>query len=121
MEINGHPIFQRDGSDLLVLAPIPMVSATIGDEIEVPTPDGGMVRVAIPAGTQPGRRFRLRGKGMPILQGRGNGDLYVEAQIEIPTDLSSSQKKKLLNFAENIKLSNYPNTSKFNKNLNKSR
>ena len=119
--IQGHPIFQRDGADLLVLAPIPMVAAAIGDEVEVPTPDGGMVRVAIPAGTQPGRRFRLRGKGMPVLQGRGNGDLYVEALIEVPTDLSSSQKKRLLNFAEHVKLSNYPNTSKFIKNINKNK
>jgi molecular chaperone DnaJ len=97
--VSPHPIFQRDGHDLYCRAPISFVSAALGGTIEVPTPDGGRTKLAIPEGTQSGRQFRIRGKGMPVLRASGMaGDLYVELAIETPVKLSKKQKDLLREF-----------------------
>jgi DnaJ-class molecular chaperone len=70
-----HPFFQRDGADLHCRVPISMVQAALGSDIEVPTIDGGKTRVKVPEGSQSGRRFRLQGKGMPVLRSRRSGDI----------------------------------------------
>jgi molecular chaperone DnaJ len=93
-----HPIFQRDAHDLHCRAPVSFVTAALGGSIEVPTLDGGRAKVVIPEGTQPGRQFRLKGKGMPVLRSAQRGDLYVELAVETPVKLSKRQKELLREF-----------------------
>jgi molecular chaperone DnaJ len=83
VEVEPHPVFRRDGSDLLCSVPVGMVQAAMGGHVDVVTPDGA-VTIEVPAGTQNGQRFRLRKRGVPRLEGGGRGDLWVEAQIVIP-------------------------------------
>ena len=101
ISIKPHPLFQRDGHDLYCRAPVSLVTAALGGNIEVPTVDGGRTKLSIPEGTQSGRQFRLRGKGMPVLRG-GNmsGDLYVEVVAETPVKLSKKQKELLHAFEQ---------------------
>ncbi|MBW8863756.1 MAG: molecular chaperone DnaJ [Verrucomicrobia bacterium] len=96
--VKHHEIFKRDGDDLICEVPVSLVQAALGSEIEVPTLEG-RATIKIPAGTQPGTTFRVKGKGVKNLQGYGQGDLHVRAQVEIPTHLDSAQKAKLLEFA----------------------
>jgi molecular chaperone DnaJ len=99
LHVKPHEIFQRDGDDLLCEVPVSFVQATLGDEILVPTLDGKS-DVRIPAGTQPGTMFRLKGKGIKNVQGYGYGDLHVRVNVEVPTHLTPAQKTKLQEFAE---------------------
>lgn len=98
LHLKAHDIFQRDGDDLLCEVPVSFVQATLGAEIQVPTL-GEKATIKIPAGTQPGTTFRLRGKGVKNLQGYGNGDLHVRITVEVPTQLTGAQKAKLQDFA----------------------
>ncbi|QLG26999.1 molecular chaperone DnaJ [Halorarum halophilum] len=91
--------FDRDGADLQLTQPISFPQATFGDTVELETLDGA-VEFEVPAGTQSGETFRLRGKGMPRLRGRGNGDLYVQVQVVTPEELSDEQREALKTFAE---------------------
>ena len=93
-----HEIFQRDGDDLLCEVPVSFVQAALGAEIDVPTLDG-KTSIKVPAGTQPGTMFRLKGKGVKNIQGYGHGDLHVRVTVEVPSQLSSAQKAKLEEFA----------------------
>ncbi|MGI9373247.1 MAG: molecular chaperone DnaJ [Hyphomicrobiales bacterium] len=102
ISIASHEFFQRDGSDLFCRVPIAMTSAAVGGEIEVPTIDGKKARVNIPEGTQTGKQFRLRGKGMPVLRAKQFGDLYIQTTVETPVNLSKRQRELLEEFnAEN--------------------
>jgi molecular chaperone DnaJ len=114
VSVTAHPIFQRDGHDLYCRAPVSFVSASLGGAIEVPTPDGGRVKVTIPEGAQNGRQFRLRGKGMPVLRG-GNmsGDLYVELQVETPVKLTKKQKDLLRQFEQEAAPGSQPESEGF--------
>ena len=98
LTVEEHPLFQRDGHDLHCRAPVSFVTAAMGGSIDVPTLDGGRSAVKIPEGTQPGRQFRLRGKGMPVLRSAQHGDLYVEVAVETPVKLSKRQKELLREF-----------------------
>ncbi|MCG8695335.1 MAG: molecular chaperone DnaJ [Minwuiales bacterium] len=98
LSIAPHRIFQRDGLHLYCTVPIPMTDAALGGTIEVPTMDGGRSRVNIPAGTQTGRQFRLKGKGMPMLRGQGRGDMYLKTVVETPVNLTKRQKELLREF-----------------------
>src|SRR6201995_4374319 len=98
LSLAQHAIFQRDGHDLHCRAPVSFVMAALGGAIEVPTLDGGRAAVKIPEGTQPGRQFRLKGKGMPVLRSAQKGDLYVEVAVETPVKLSKRQKELLREF-----------------------
>jgi molecular chaperone DnaJ len=98
ISVAEHPIFQRDGNDLHCRAPVSFTTAALGGAIEVPTLDGGRVKVSIPEGTQPGKQFRLRSKGMPVLRSSQVGDLYVELAVETPVKLSKKQKELLQEF-----------------------
>lgn len=100
LSVRPHPIYRREGEHLFCRVPVAMATAALGGSVEVPTPDGGEASVKIPEGTQSGRQFRLRGKGMPHLRGRGLGDLYVEAVLETPVKLSKEQKAALRKFQE---------------------
>ena len=99
IEVEGHPQFERDEDDLRYRMPISFPQATFGDTVEVPTLDGP-VEMDVPAGTQSGETFRLRNKGMPRLQRRGHGDLYVMVQIVTPESMNDEQREALEAFAE---------------------
>ncbi len=98
IDIESHSIFKREGPDLFCRIPVPMDLAALGGHIEAPTIDGGRARVAIPAGAQSGKQFRLRGKGMPVLRQNREGDLYIEVGVETPTNLTKRQKELLEEF-----------------------
>lgn len=99
--VKDHELFERDGPNLYCRTPVPMTTAALGGEIDIPTIDGGKARVSIPEGAQTGRQLRLRGKGMPILRGGGHGDLYMEVFVETPRKLSARQKELLREFQSN--------------------
>ena len=100
VSVEQHPIFIRDGANILTKIPLPMTVAALGGSIEVPTVEGKMARLTIEAGTQSGRRFRMRGKGMPVLRRSQQGDQIVEVQVETPTNLTSKQKELLKSFQD---------------------
>ena len=108
-----HAIFQRDGHDLHCRAPVSFVMASLGGTIEVPTLDGGRAAVKIPEGTQPGRQFRLRAKGMPVLRSAQKGDLYVEVAVETPVKLTKRQKELLREFEGESKTGCHPESEGF--------
>lgn len=99
LHVKAHEIFDRQGSDLFCVIPIRFTLATLGGTIEVPTLQG-RASLKIPAGTQGGTTFRLRGKGMPHLRGNGHGDQLVRVEIEVPKKLSAKEKETLEAFAE---------------------
>lgn len=98
LSLASHQFFQRDGADLHCRVPVSMVSAAIGGEFEVPTIEKGKTKVKIPPGTQSGRRFRIAGKGMPVLRSRQVGDMYVQVVVETPQNLTKKQKELLAEF-----------------------
>jgi molecular chaperone DnaJ len=98
LSISPDEIFQRDGADLFCKVPITIATAALGGQLEVPTIDGGRARVKIPEGTETGKQFRLKGKGMPVLRSTLTGDLYVQVEIETPQNLSRKQKELLKEF-----------------------
>jgi molecular chaperone DnaJ len=98
LHVRPHDIFQRDGEDLLCEVPISFVQAALGAEIEVPTIEGA-AHIRVPAGTQSGTVFRLKGRGLRRVQEFGSGDLHVRVVVEVPTRLSAVQQKKLEEFA----------------------
>lgn len=100
LEVQPHPIFQRDGANLYCRVPIPMTVAALGGSIDVPTIDGEMVAMEVEHGTQTGQRTRLKHKGMSVLRSSSRGDLYVELAVETPVHLSKRQKELLKEFAE---------------------
>ncbi len=100
LHIRRHPVFERDGTNLVTRAPITFTSAALGGQIEIPGLDGKHITVDIPAGIQSGKQLRKRGEGMPVLQGRGRGDLVIEIMVETPTKLSSRQKELLRELQE---------------------
>ncbi|NGP43508.1 molecular chaperone DnaJ [Bacillaceae bacterium SIJ1] len=93
-----HEFFKRDGDDIYCDVPLTFSQAALGDEIEVPTPHG-RVKLKVPAGTQTGTKFRLRGKGVPNVHGRGHGDQHISVRVVTPTNLTSEQKQLLRDFA----------------------
>jgi molecular chaperone DnaJ len=98
LSVRPHEFFQRDGADLFCKVPIAMAAAALGGEIEVPTIDGKKARVAIPEGTQAGKQFRLKGKGMPVLRSHQSGDMYIQVTVETPVNLSRRQRELLREF-----------------------
>ncbi|WP_295135205.1 molecular chaperone DnaJ [uncultured Reyranella sp.] len=98
LSVRRHQLFEREGADVHCRVPISMVQATLGGNIEVPTLDGKMARINIPAGAQGGHQFRMRGKGMPIVRSSQRGDMYIEINVETPTNLTSKQKELLKEF-----------------------
>ena len=100
ISVDPHPILDRDGADIMCRIPVPMTTAALGGAIEVPTVEGRLARLTIEPGTQSGRRFRMRGKGMPVLRRNTRGDQIVEVQVETPTNLTKKQKDLLTQFAD---------------------
>ena len=98
ISVAPHHIFQRDSANIHCKVPIPVTTAALGGHIEVPTVDGGRAKITIPAGTQPGHQFRLKGKGMSVLRSRERGDMFVQASVETPVNLTRKQKELLEEF-----------------------
>ena len=99
LTVAAHPLFQREGANLLCRVPIPMTLAALGGVIEVPVIDGTMTELKVEAGIQSGHQARLRHKGMSVLRSHGRGDLYVELTVETPAHLNKRQKELLEEFA----------------------
>ena len=98
VSIKNHNIFKRSDENLFFEFPISLADSALGTTIEVPTIDGGKAKVKIPPGTQNGKQFRLRGKGMPIIRNKEYGDLYIQAITEVPVSLTKEQKNLLEQF-----------------------
>jgi molecular chaperone DnaJ len=98
IHVAKHALFEREGTTLHARAPVSFTTAALGGEIEIPDPSGTRHSIRIQPGTQSGREVRQRGAGMPVLQGRGRGDLVVQLTVETPTRLSAKQKELLEEF-----------------------
>ena len=113
LSLEPHEFFQRDGADLHCRVPISMVAASLGGGFDVPTIDGNMTRVRVPEGTQSGRRFRLTGKGMPVLRSKQVGDMYVQVVVETPQKLTARQKELLAEFDRVSSQDTHPESAGF--------
>ena len=113
LSIKTHQFFQRDGADLFCRVPISMVTAALGGELDVPTIAGADTSLKIPEGTQSGKQFRLKGKGMPVLRSRDVGDLYIQVAVETPQKLSKRQRELLAEFEQESSKDNHPESSGF--------
>ena len=116
--VRPHELFRREGTSVLCEAPITFAQAVLGAELEIPTIDG-KVKYELPEGTQSGTTFRLKGKGIPSINGRGRGDQYVTVYIETPRNLNKEQKEALKKFAESVGDNNYEERRKFFKKFKK--
>ena len=116
--VRPHELFRREGTSVLCEAPITFTQAVLGAELEIPTIDG-KVKYTLPEGTQSGTTFRLKGKGIPSINGRGRGDQYVTVYIDTPKNLNKEQKEALKKFAETMGESNYEEQKKFFKKFKK--
>ena len=113
LSMASHPFFQREGADLHCRVPVSMVIAAMGGDCEVPTIDGGKTKVKVPEGTQSGRRFRLQGKGMPVLRTRQAGDMYVQVVVETPQKLTKKQRELLAEFDRLSSADTHPESAGF--------
>lgn len=100
VQVKPHPVFEREGTLLFTRAPVSFTTAALGGKIDIPGLDGKVHEIDIPAGIQSGKQLRQRGAGMPVLQGRGRGDLVIEVMVETPTKLTARQKELLCEFQE---------------------
>jgi molecular chaperone DnaJ len=100
INVKSHELFKRSDENLFFEFPISIADAALGTTIEIPTIDGGKAKIKIPDGTQSGKQFRLKGKGMPYMRGSGTGDLYVQINTEVPISLNREQKELLEKFRE---------------------
>jgi len=113
LSVKPHEIFQRDGADLFCRVPISITTAALGGDLEVPTLEGGRSKVKVPAGTQTGKQFRLKTKGMPILRSPQYGDLYIQTVVETPVNLSRRQRELLEEFEKDSSENTNPESSGF--------
>ena len=112
LSVRAHEFFQRDGADLFCKVPVSMTAAAMGGEIEVPTIDGKKARVTVPEGTQTGKQFRLKSKGMPVLRSSQTGDMYIQVSVETPVNLTRRQRELLKDFEKEAR-NNSPESEGF--------
>jgi molecular chaperone DnaJ len=98
LSVAPHELFQRDGADIFCKVPISMITAALGGQLDVPTVDGSKTRVKVPEGTETGKQFRLKGKGMPVLRSKVTGDMYIQVEVETPKSLTRRQRELLEEF-----------------------
>ena len=113
VNVYSHDLFKRSDENLFFECPISIADAALGTSIEIPTIDGGKAKIKIPPGTQSGKQFRLRGKGMPYMRGNGMGDLYIQVNTEVPISLNKEQKELLEKFREIENEKSNPSIKKF--------
>ena len=107
LEVRAHKFFERDGDDLHCVMPISFPQAALGTELEIETLHGPEA-LKVPEGTQSGKEFRLRGKGVPHLNAHGRGDLIVEVRVQTPAKLTKQQKELMRQLSESLKVDNVP-------------
>jgi molecular chaperone DnaJ len=113
LAIKPHAFFQRDGADIFCRVPISITTAALGGEFQVPTIDGGKTRVRVPDGSQTGKQFRLKGKGMPVLRTNRLGDMYIQIVVETPMNLSRRQRELLEEFEKASSAETHPESTGF--------
>jgi molecular chaperone DnaJ len=113
LSIRPHEFFQRDGADIFCRVPVSIATAALGGDFEVPTIDGGKTRVRIPEGTQTGKQFRLKGKGMPVLRTSRIGDMYIQVVAETPRNLTRKQRELLAEFEKASSAETHPESTGF--------
>jgi len=113
INVKPHELFKRSDENLFFEFPISIADAALGTTIEIPTIDGGKAKIKIPEGTQSGKQFRLKGKGMPYMRGSGDGDLYVQINTEVPVSLNKEQKDLLEKFRQIENEKSNPSIKKF--------
>jgi len=113
VNVYSHDLFKRSDENLFFEYPVSIADAALGTSLEIPTIDGGKAKIKIPAGTQSGKQFRLKGKGMPYMRGSGNGDLYVQVNTEVPISLNREQKELLEKFRKIENEKSNPSIKKF--------
>ena len=113
LAIKPHEFFQRDGADVFCRVPISMTTAALGGNIEVPTLDGTRVKMPVPPGAESGKQFRLKGKGMPVLRSKVQGDMYIQVEVETPKNLTRRQRELLEEFERESKAENSPASAGF--------
>ncbi len=113
LSLKPHDFFQRDGADIFCRVPISMTTAALGGHIDVPTVDGGKTRVKVPEGTETGKQFRLKSKGMPVLRSKVTGDMYIQVDVETPKSLTRRQRELLEEFERESKDETSPHSSGF--------
>ena len=113
INVYSHDLFKRSDENLFFEYPISIADAALGTSLEMPTIDGVKAKIKIPAGTQSGKQFRLKGKGMPYMRGSGNGDLYVQVNTEVPVSLNREQKELLEKFRKIENEKSNPSIKKF--------
>ena len=113
INVHSHDLFKRSDENLFFEFPISIADAALGTTIEIPIIDGGKAKIKIPDGTQNGKQFRLKGKGMPYMRGSGNGDLYVQVNTEVPISLNKEQKELLEKFRKIENEKSNPSIKKF--------
>jgi molecular chaperone DnaJ len=113
LSIRPHAFFQRDGADIFCRVPISITTAALGGEFQVPTIDGGKTRVRVPEGSQTGKQFRLKSKGMPVLRTNRLGDMYIQIVVETPMNLSRRQRELLEEFEKASSADTHPESTGF--------
>ena len=113
INVYSHDLFKKSDENLFFEYPISIADAALGTSLEIPTIDGVKAKIKIPAGTQSGKQFRLKGKGMPYMRGSGNGDLYVQVNTEVPVSLNKEQKELLEKFRKIENEKSNPSIKKF--------
>ena len=113
LSVKPHAFFQRDGADLYCRVPISMVRAAIGGEITVHAIDSSECKLKVPEGTQSGRQLKVKGKGMPVLRGRDQGDLHVQISVETPQNLTKRQRELLHEFEQESSHHTHPESTGF--------
>jgi len=113
LSIKPHEFFQRDGADIFCRVPISMTTAALGGQLDVPTVDGGKTRVKVPEGTETGKQFRLKGKGMPVLRSKVTGDMYIQVEVETPKNLTPRQRELLEAFERESNRETSPHSAGF--------
>ena len=112
ISVLSDKVFERDGDNIIIEVPLTYTQATLGAEVDIPTIDGPM-KYTIPAGTQPGKVFTIKGKGVQHVQRGGRGDQLVKVSIEVPTNLSKKQKDALQAFESTLEDKNYSRRASF--------
>ncbi|MGL4396539.1 MAG: molecular chaperone DnaJ [Hyphomicrobium sp.] len=113
LAIKPHSFFQRDGADVFCKVPISMTTAALGGQIDVPTLEGVSSRVRIPEGTESGKQFRIKGKGMSVLRSKSTGDMYIQVEVETPKNLTRRQRELLEEFEKESHKETSPESAGF--------
>ncbi len=117
ISVQPHRYFKREGGNIFIQVPVPMTLAALGGKVEIPSIDGKIHELQIPAGTQFGQQFRLKSQGMSMMQSKSRGDMFVEIRIETPVGLNKAQQKLLREFEQSLDVKSTPETARFSEQM----